>query len=219
MSNLKVESIITSDGSSSLYLADMDETYHSKHGATTESVHVFIREGLHVCRANPLSILEIGLGTGLNALLTREDVEKRGVETSYTALEPYALSAEIWRNLHFGVPNEREILHSIHSSPWNQKNELSPFFSILKKESKLLEFSSPSESFDLVYYDAFGPRAQPEMWTLACFENVHSWMKPGGILVTYCSKGQVRRDLEHIGFRVEKRPGPPGKREMIRAMK
>ncbi|MES2837058.1 MAG: tRNA (5-methylaminomethyl-2-thiouridine)(34)-methyltransferase MnmD [Bacteroidota bacterium] len=214
--------ITTSDGSSSLYNEVLDETYHSSHGAIQEALHVFIANGLHYFdnSLNEISILEVGFGTGLNTLLTL--LHSNGKLVDYTALETFPLSNEITTQLNYTSllqQNEvKPLFEKLHNCNWNEKVEITQQFylSKLKKEVQTIEFKN---QFDLVYYDAFGPRAQPDMWTKEIFEKLYSALKPNGILVTYCAKGEVKRMLKAVGFIVETLPGPPGKREMTRAIK
>ena len=214
--------ITTDDGSHSLYHEELHETYHSTHGALRESLHVFIQSGLHILTEKPgtIRILEVGFGTGLNAWLTALESQKNKIEIKYITLEPYPIPSDISRHLNFanGSLNDHALLQSLHNAEWEKEVKISEQFTILKTTSSLQDFQS-HESFDLVYYDAFGPPAQPEMWTACLLQKVAGLMREGGIFVTYCAKGQVRRDLNLAGLLVERLPGPPGKREMLRAKK
>lgn len=210
--------IETNDGSLSLYVEELDETYHSTHGAVTESLHVFIENGLNqFADKAPVNILEIGFGTGTNCMLTIAHALKRDIH--YCALEPKPLTRTEWgKVIESGLPMvESKFLKSIIS--YTSKVNLTDLFLLEIIGDTLQEYAPEPNTIDLVYYDAFGPRAQPEMWTLDCFEKLFGVMKTGAILVTYCAKGQVRRDLQSSGFEVERLPGPPGKREMLRATK
>lgn len=213
----------TSDGSQTVLNSLLGSTYHSTHGACTESQHVFIDKGLEKVfemGVINVTILEIGLGTGLNALLSLHRSNQPQVKVKYYALELFPLPEAIWAN--YRLPQELHYLHAefanIHQSAWNQENVLRQDFSFIKHQISLLNFNSEPK-FDLVFFDAFDPQIQPEMWTDAVFEKLISMMKPGAILTTYCCKGQVRRNMLASGLEVEKLPGPPGKREMIRAQK
>lgn len=215
----------TKDGSKTLYIEALDEHYHSFHGALQESLHVFIKYGLHDSTAQPLRILEVGLGTGLNALLTCVEsiVNYKGErEISYDSLEAYPLIEEEWKATEYeGISDLAEgatLYEKIHTSPWEQPVELAPGFALTKHKTKLQDFET-SQYFDLIYYDAFAPSAQPELWTEEVFEKLYAMTAPGGFLVTYCAKGQVKRNMKAAGFTVEALPGPPGKREMTRATK
>lgn len=218
----QIRFITTGDGSHSLYHETLHETYHSTHGAMKESTHVFIEAGLRHLpeNANPIHVLEIGFGTGLNAWLTAQDALTISRHVYYTTLEPFPLSDEISANLNY-AENSLELqnlLRKIHASTWENDQVIHDHFVLHKSTAKLQEFSS-DKKFDLIYYDAFGPPAQPEMWTTEILQKVADLMNDEGILVTYCAKGQVRRDLASAGLFVERLPGPPGKREMLRATK
>jgi tRNA U34 5-methylaminomethyl-2-thiouridine-forming methyltransferase MnmC len=215
--------IATGDGSSSLYNTELDEHYHSVHGAVQESKHVFIDAGLDYFPADrDLHILEIGLGTGLNTLLTLIQRLHSPVRLHYTAIEAYPLTEEILGQLNYcrllGESELQPLFRRIHSSEWNDVIALHPQFFFKKINASLFSLAWDPE-FDLIYFDAFGPRVQPEMWTEEVFTKMYRALKPGGILVTYCAKGEVKRTLKRCGFTVETLPGPPGKREMIRAVR
>ncbi len=168
------------------------------------------------------NVLEIGLGTGLNALLTLLEADKHRNRIYYTALEPYPLETPITESLNYcellNAPAYQKRFEKIHNCPWEEMIEISEFFRLTKKKCRLQDYSS-NEVFSLVYYDAFAPSAQPELWTREIFEKLLSMMLPESVLVTYCSKGDVRRAMQAAGFIVEKLPGPPGKREILRAVK
>jgi tRNA U34 5-methylaminomethyl-2-thiouridine-forming methyltransferase MnmC len=168
------------------------------------------------------SVLEIGLGTGLNALLTLLEADKCRNRIYYTALEPYPLEAPVTESLNYcgllNTPEYQKRFEKIHNCPWEEMIEISEYFRLIKMKCRLQDYNS-SEVFSLVYYDAFAPNAQPELWTREVFEKLFSMMLPKSVLVTYCSKGDVRRAMLAAGFIVEKLPGPPGKREMLRAVK
>lgn len=214
--------ITTDDGSHSLYHEELHETYHSTHGALRESLHVFIKSGLHILpeKSRTIRILEVGFGTGLNAWLTALESQKNITEINYVTLEPHPIPFDISQQLNFafGSDHEHALLQSLHRAEWEKEVKISKQFTILKTTNSLQDFRS-QETFDLVYYDAFGPPAQPEMWTAELLKKVAGLMSAGGIFVTYCAKGQVRRDLSAAGLQVERLPGPPGKREMLRAKK
>lgn len=218
------EIIETQDGSHSIYSPKFGVTYHSKYGAVQESRHVFIESGLFyvALTRKDIAVLEIGLGTGLNALLTLIESQRRQLRIQYEAVEAFPLSMEQARRL-----NHPSILESgayqdqflaMHEAAWGRHIELSPAFEF-KKELRHFEEIDYSQEFDLVYFDAFAPDAQPELWDLPVLSRVYEALRPGGILVTYCAKGVVKRRLKSLGFEVESLKGPPGKREMTRAVK
>ena len=222
------EIIKTADGSHSIYLKDLDEHYHSIHGAIQEAKHVFMKMGVsHIAStlpnaSTPIHILEIGLGTGLNAFLTFVEARKAGLTIKYTALEAYPISPELADKLNYvellNGQNDRSIYNRIHSAEWNETIAFSDQFTI-RKIKNTLQAVIFEDSYDLIYFDAFGPRVQPEMWTEDIFTKLYAVTKPNGCLVTYCAKGEVKRTLKKVGFTVETLQGPPGKREMVRATK
>lgn len=210
----------TADGSNTLYVPELNEHYHSVKGALTESAHIFIQMGLnHAQAANP-RVLEIGFGTGLNAFLTLLEAEKSQRAIHFTSIERFPLSEDIVRKLSYPetiAPEECKKFYALHTAPWNQEVKISPYFTLHKIEGDFTHFSF-SECYDVVYFDAFAPEKQPEMWSQPLFDNLYRQMNPGGILTTYCAKGVVRRMLQAAGFTVERLPGPPGgKREILRA--
>lgn len=218
---------ITSDGSHTVYHPQYKTTYHSIHGAIQESRTVFIENGLHyVLREHPdiseINILETGWGTGLNTLLTYLDTEKTNHKICYKALEPFPLDRKQWTRLNYCEVLQRldlqQIFDKMHAADWNTAILLSPQFSLYKQVIRIGNFQS-LKPFHLLYFDAFAPPHQPELWTAEIFKILYDLMSPDGVLVTYCSKGIVRRTLEAVGFCVQKLPGPPHKREMIRAGK
>jgi len=214
--------ILTRDGSHTIEIPDLKVTYHSHHGAIQESMHVFIQEGLRHITAiteEGLNIFEMGFGTGLNAFLTALEARQIERKINYTAIETSPLDTTVIEQLNYGTtPSERDFFLSIHNVPWEQSCSIAPFFTIKKLNRSLLEWQ-PDTDFNLVYFDAFAPGAQPELWTREVFEKIYACLKSGGVLVTYCSKGEVRRAMQAAGLQVEKLPGPPGKREMVRARK
>jgi tRNA U34 5-methylaminomethyl-2-thiouridine-forming methyltransferase MnmC len=219
--------ILTADGSHTVSIPEMNVTYHSVHGAIQESRHVFIEAGLSYTsggsnQPDALQVLEIGLGTGLNALLTLMEAEVKHLRIHYTALEPFPLSSEEIISLNYCQQlhrnDLRDTFNKLHTTEWEKDIVLTPFFIIHKIRLSLLRFFAP-ERYNLVYFDTFAPASQPELWTKEVFQNLYSWLSPGGVLVTYCSKGDVRRSMQDAGFSIEKLAGPPRKREMIRAIK
>jgi tRNA U34 5-methylaminomethyl-2-thiouridine-forming methyltransferase MnmC len=219
---VSVKIIITSDGSHSILNETLNETYHSRHGAMQESIHVFIKNGLEFygARKSTISILEIGFGTGLNAMLTLEYANRNGQAVHYTTIEPAPLQKDIWSNLNYSESlSLKAEFTKLHTSAWNEQQTISSNFEFLKISQTLQDVNLAWEVFDLIYYDAFAPSKQPSMWELSVLDKVGKSMKPGGALVTYCAKGALKRDLRSLGLHVEMLCGPPGKREMIRAIK
>jgi tRNA U34 5-methylaminomethyl-2-thiouridine-forming methyltransferase MnmC len=213
----------TSDGSPTLFSPLYQAAFHSVHGALRESLHVFIDSGLHhVLRAKPtgpVRVFEMGLGTGLNAWLTTLAAEKWHRELSYTAMEKHPLPTGLAESLDYpGIfrPEARHSFLAIHEAPWNEWARTGDTFLLYKQEADLMD-TDPPDDLDLVYYDAFGPETQPELWSENLLGRICACLRPGGVLVTYCAKGQVRRNLQAHGMLVERLPGPPGKREMLRA--
>ncbi len=217
-SQLKI--IKSNDGSHTLWRPDLDEHYHSTHGAIQEALHVFIESGLKevIQSKKDISILEVGFGTGLNAFLTLQHNIDKDLNIAYTGLEAYPLSEKLTQQLNYTSEDWKESFDLLHACEWNQWNKINEGFNLYKLHGKLEEVNFESQ-FDLVYYDAFGPRAQDSMWIPELFQKVYNVIRDGGVFVTYCAKGQVRRDLESVGFKMERLPGPPGKREMLRGVK
>jgi len=218
------EIILTKDGSHSLLNTALNETYHSVHGAVQESKHVFIQAGLDFFLQHqpqqPISILEIGFGTGLNALLTGQRVSDQPYEIKYTSLESFPIDEPIWSKLNYAEAlNMQHAFESLHRAVWNSAVEIHPNFELIKLHTTLQQASLSSQSVDIVYFDAFAPSKQPEMWTHEMLSKVVRAMKPQGVFVTYCAKGQLKRDLRDLGLSVETLAGPPGKKEMVRAVK
>ena len=216
-----IKVIITEDGSPSLFHSGLNETYHSRHGALQESQYVFIEKGLKQASTfhASLNVLEVGFGTGLNAWLTMSFAQEHQRNIHFTTLETAPLGEEIFSKLHFSNTYSKhsgDDFSRLHFALWDEAVPITTFFIIEKRKMAIQLFES-TKKFDVIYYDAFGPPAQPEMWTPEIFAKLFSMMNDGGIFVTYCAKGQVRRDLEACGFITERLPGPPGKREMLRA--
>ncbi len=215
----------TADGSDTISVDELGVSYHSKHGAIQESMHVFIEAGLAFYKTQmpdkqSIRVFEMGLGTGLNALLTHQYAHKNSVNISYTAVEQYPATKEEVSVLNYSslLQDDTNILTNIHTSEWEKVTGVSDTFSFKKVHTSLQEYV-PDEQYDIIYYDAFAPNAQPELWTTDIFSKLYSMMSDNAILVTYCSKGDVRRAMLSVGFDVQKIPGPPGKREMLRATK
>jgi len=214
----------TDDGSATLYNAALDEHYHSTHGALTESLHVFINHGFVPALATDVSalrILEVGLGTGLNAALTAAESETAQRHVWYVGLEPFPVDDALLRELGYEkLLRERQntCFEQIHAAPWEETVQIHPRFNMLKTRTGISAYENP-QPFHLIYFDAFAPEKQPDMWEMAVLEKCYALLAPGGIFVTYCAKGQFKRNLKQCGFRVERRPGPPGKREITFAVK
>ena len=212
----------TADGSYTLYVPELDEHYHSVKGALTESKHIFIDMGLKHSSITAPHILEIGLGTGLNCVLTLLEAKESQRHVYYTGIERYPLNEEIIRKLNYpsiiGKECEEDYF-AIHQAPWEEDVCLSPWFTLHKMEGDFTHYSF-EQKYDIIYFDAFAPEKQPEMWEQSLFDNLYQVLNEGGILTTYCAKGVVRRMLQTAGFNVERLPGPPGgKREILRATK
>ncbi len=223
---MKRHIITTADGSKTIQIEEWNEQYHSIYGAIQEARHVFIKHGLQYCIENVtpinLSILEIGFGTGLNAFLTLLKAEALNQPITYTGVEAYPVSTEEINQLNYveqlGAEDHRKAFETMHQCPWETPTNINTYFQ-LKKKKKDFKDINIFKAFDLIYFDAFGPRVQPELWTEAIFNLMFQALKPNGVLVTYSAKGDVRRAMQAVGFKVEKLPGPPGKREMLRAIK
>ena len=222
MSEIRI--IETSDGSQSLFLKDMNETYHSTHGALTESQYVFIEKGLQFWfdsnKQDSLKILEVGFGTGLNALLTLAFVKSHEkVEIDYQTLEPYPLPQSVYSKLKYAElidSADTATLIEMHQSPFGEQLDYE-HFTFKKHKEQVQDFEG--EGFDLIYFDAFAPSKQKEVWDLKIFQSLFSQLNQNGVLVTYCAQGQFKRDLVTAGFDIETLDGPPGKKEMVRGVK
>jgi len=214
--------ITTADGSTTIQIPDWDEQYHSKHGAIQEAYHVFIEHGLSLFKDGKVSILEIGFGTGLNAFITFLEGQKRKLKIEYHGVEKYPVADEELQQLNYvselKAGDFKQTFLEMHCSPWEKEVTISEDFILLKRQKDFSAITA-SNSYDLVYFDAFGARVQPELWTETIFSIVYKAMKNKGVLVTYSAKGSVRRAMQAVGFEVERLPGPPGKREMLRAVK
>lgn len=225
--SMEKQIIPTADGSVTISLPETGVTYHSKHGAIQESMHVFIRAGLHYILAkditrNPLRILEMGFGTGLNALLVLQESIRTGLPVVYETIEAFPLENVVYTRLNYcgqlHAPELEPLFLQLHQSTWDTTHALTGQFSFVKRNTTLQQFDC-TQPVDLIFYDAFAPSAQPELWTVEVFQKLFNCLSAGGILTTYCSKGDVRRAMMAAGFTIEKIPGPPGKREMVRAGK
>ena len=217
------EFVITEDGSHTIYLPEMDEHYHSTHGAIQESLHIYINQGLLQITKKEISILEIGFGTGLNAYLTYAFADSKNLVINYFTIEKYPLREIDYMKLNYPqniFPEFAEVFEKLHRAKWDSVAEISATFSLMKIHDDLLSFKFDElPQFDLVYYDAFAPGKQPEMWTDEIIHKVASKVKKDGILVTYCAKGSVRRAFSSAGFHMERIPGPIGKKEILKGKK
>jgi tRNA U34 5-methylaminomethyl-2-thiouridine-forming methyltransferase MnmC len=210
----------TADGSLTLQLPGWQEQYHSLHGALQEAYHVFIDQGLRGFSHREIALLEVGFGTGLNALITLLEAPRQSLSVHYSALEAYPVTRPEWEALDYGrLFTEAGAPHAfaaLHEAAWETEVPITETFRLWKRQLDFRELLDAG-AYDLVYFDAFGARVQPELWTEAVFSSMYRALRPGGCLVTYAAKGSVRRAMQAVGFRVERLPGPPGKREMLRA--
>lgn len=219
---MKREIIQTSDGSTTIHLPDWNENYHSKHGAIQEAKHVFIKNGLSLFEGRSVSILEIGFGTGLNAFITFLEIQNSNQQIDYVGVEAYPVSFEEVEQMNYvselQAENQSEIFKKMHESQWDANVKISDAFSLTKRKQFFNEITDV-EQFDLIYFDAFGFRVQPELWSTEIFQKMYNALKHDSYLVTYAARGVVKRSMLEVGFTVEKLEGPPGKREMFRAYK
>ncbi|TKD61373.1 tRNA (5-methylaminomethyl-2-thiouridine)(34)-methyltransferase MnmD [Flavobacterium sp. ASW18X] len=219
---MKRKIITTGDGSTTIQIEEWNEQYHSKHGAIQEAKHVFIKHGFEHVKNAPLSILEIGFGTGLNAFITYLENLSNPRPIQYVGVEAYPVNTEELQYLNYAealaAQNHKKIFTVMHNAAWGQPVTIAENFSLHKLQRKFQDIEAVAE-YHLIYFDAFGARVQPELWTEAIFKKMFTALKTGGILVTYAAKGSVRRAMQAVGFTVERLPGPPGKREMLRATK
>lgn len=209
---------LTADRSPTFYVPALDQHYHSRHGALQESRHVFIQSGLqHLATLPEVQLLEIGWGTGLNALLSAQYAQEHQQVLHYHGVEKYPLLPQEWASLHFPEAGTPEQLEALHTSPEDEWRPLHSHFHFRKSSADLRDLQLRPQDYHLIYYDAFAPEAQPELWTPAIFAKLYQSLRPDGLLVTYSVKGSVKRALRSAGFQVQKLPGPPGKREICRA--
>jgi tRNA U34 5-methylaminomethyl-2-thiouridine-forming methyltransferase MnmC len=221
----EIKIIESGDGSHTLFHSGLNETYHSMHGAVQESEHVFIKAGLEqfLPHKNTIKIIEVGFGTGLNAWLSYKRVAGTSTKIIYHSLEPYPLEENIYSQLNYSKKSSdtalQEFFPQLHQAPWDKEVQLNNNFTLKKIKLRLEDYLVSEQDFDLVYYDAFAPSKQAEVWLLENIRKVYSLLSEKGILVTYCARGQFKRDLKEIGFSVETLLGPPGKKEMTRGVK
>lgn len=209
----KLEKIKTKDGSITFYAPQYEQTYHSIHGAQTETERVFLELGMEYAHEQfgDLNLLEMGWGTGLNSLLTLRKANQEQIKVNYTTLEAYPIAPSVYESL-------EEDLVKLHQLEWGTTHAISEYFNFQKIHIQLQDFVV-DQRYHLVYFDAFSPNAQPELWSTEIFKKMYDYLMPGGALVTYCSKNQVQKNMRAAGFLVEKHPGPPYKREVLRAIK
>lgn len=214
--------IQTADGSTTIYIEEWDETYHSKFGAIQEAKHVFIANGLSLFEEQSVAVLEIGFGTGLNAFITYLEAEKKQQYIDYVGIEAFPIAKEELMHLNYVTTLEAEpnrmAFDTMHNCPWDAKTVLSPYFTLTKRQQYFNEIDYKNR-FNLIYFDAFGFRVQPELWTAEIFKIMYDALLENGTLVTYACRSSVIKALKEVGFKTEKLPGPPGKREMLRATK
>lgn len=220
---MKRELILTADGSKTIYIPEMDENYHSTHGALQEAMHVFIQNGLQaISGQKEIIIFEMGFGTGLNALLSMVEAEKSKSQIKYYGIEAFPVEIQLIKEIGYEKLVDNNFIEPfflMHSTTWNSDHKLMQNFMFHKIDQKIEDYVPVKDSVDIIYFDAFGPRVQQGMWNPEILNKMFLLLKPGGSLVTYCAQGQVKRDLRSVGFKVEGLPGPPGKREMTRAIK
>lgn len=216
------EIIQTQDGSTTIHLPEWNESYHSKHGAIQEAYHVFIKNGFSLLEGKSISILEIGFGTGLNAFITFLEAPKRNNQTiNYVGVEAYPVALEEALQMNYAkqIDNEQaQIFELLHQTDWEEKHAISEHFALTKRQQFFQDINDDN-AFDLIYFDAFGFRVQPELWSEAIFVAMYKALKANGVLVTYACRTSIKNAMLSAGFSVEKLPGAPGKREMLRATK
>ena len=219
---MKREILQTLDGSTTIHLPDWNESYHSKHGAIQEAYHVFIKNGLSLFQGKSISILEIGFGTALNTFITFLESQKSVRSIDYVGVEAYPISADEVLQMNYvselNAENERISFELMHQSKWEEKISITSNFTLTKRKQFFDEICDENQ-YDLIYFDAFGYRVQPELWSTEIFQKMYNALKVNGVLVTYAARGVVKRSMIEVGFSVEKLAGPPGKREMFRATK
>jgi tRNA U34 5-methylaminomethyl-2-thiouridine-forming methyltransferase MnmC len=219
---MKRELITTLDGSTTIHLPELNESYHSKHGAIQEAYHVFIKNGLSLFKRESVAILEIGFGTGLNAFITYLESQKNNLSIDYVGVEAYPVAFDEAMKMNYAAElnatNSVKFFEKMHESDWEEKQLFSTQFSLTKRQ-QFFETISDENAFDLIYFDAFGFRVQPELWSVEIFKKMFYALKSEGVLVTYACRTSIKNAMKEAGFTVEKLPGAPGKREMLRASK
>lgn len=222
---MKRRIITTNDGSKTIHIEEWNEQYHSTHGAIQEANHVFLKNGLNYFyqthKPSQISVLEIGFGTGLNAFITCLEADRSNVNVNYVGIEAHPVSNDEIIQLNYAEMismKHESTFKMIHDVNWEDTIEITPRFDLTKREQFFSEIND-EHCFDIIYFDAFGPRVQPELWTEDIFKLMFKALKEKGILVTYSAKGSARRAMQSVGFTVERLEGPPGKRHMLRATK
>ena len=217
---MDVEIIQTKDGSHTLYSPQFDEIYHSRNGALAESQHIFMENGLDACQNKEINVFELGFGTGLNALLTWIYAESKNIKIHYHTLELYPVSLDLIEQINYpDLIGSKDKFQKLHQTEWENTVKLSPHFSLHKINASIIDIQLPLSGINIIFFDAFSPEKQPELWTTEVFTKMYEILAPAGILVTYCSKSYVRNNMQQAGFEVSKLPGPHGKRDMVRALK
>ena len=221
---MKRQIIVTGDNSKTLLIPELNETYHSINGATREALHVFIENGLkRFDKLEKIRVFEMGFGTGLNALLSLNHAKTTPIYIAYESIEKYPLALEEAMLLNHPVTTGLHHLSTefkvMHSSPWNETVQICPGFTLEKIMGDIRLITLEPGTYDIIFYDAFGPKVQPGLWETGILQMLYHALAPGGCLVTYCAQGQFKRNLREAGFKVERLPGPPGKREMTVALK
>ena len=217
---MKNKLVITNDGSHSIFNPEINETYHSKHGAIVEAEHVFIKNGLLAENKKQFNILEVGFGTGLNALLTAQKAKQKNIAINYHGIELYPVKKENYTQLNFTglIGEDNSELLKLHECDWETEQKINDYFKLTKNEIALENYTNNTK-FDIIYFDAFSPEKQPHLWDEKIFSNMYKLLKEDGFLVTYCAKGVVKRTMKAVGFEIIVLDGPPGKRQMTRANK
>lgn len=219
---MKREIITTNDGSTTIHLPELNESYHSKHGAIQEAYHVFIKNGLSLFEGKSVSILEIGFGTGLNSFITYLEAKKSNQTIDYVGVEAYPVAIEEALQMNYvkelNANQEAAIFKDMHEANWEEKVAISDDFSLIKRQQLFQEIND-EDAYNLIYFDAFGFRVQPELWSLEVFQKMYNALKINGVIVTYACRSSIKNAMIECGFKVEKLPGAPGKREMLRAKK
>ncbi len=216
--------IVTNDNSKSLFVPSLNETYHSTNGALQEARHIFVNNGLsYFDSQKSISVFEMGFGTGLNALVTLQFSNEKKIKINFSCIEKYPLPVNLIEELDHPTTAQltefSEEYYHLHHSDWNELIEINPNFQFTKQKTDLVDFKSEISDIDIVFFDAFAPQIQPELWTKESLKKMYDLLRVGGILVTYCAQGEFKRVLKSLGFLVEGLPGPIGKREITRAVK